>query len=681
MSAHPLLAVDKLHIAYRDEEGELPAVRDFSLRLDAGETYGLVGESGCGKSTAAFALLGYLAEGGRIAHGSIRVNGRETTALDEDGLRSLRGGDIAMIYQEPASALNPVLTVGRQLIEARSAHRAESRAQTEAAAIDMLGKVRIGDPDAMMRRYPHELSGGQAQRVVIAMALLAEPKLLVLDEPTTGLDATVEAEVVELIGELARKIGMGLIYISHDLNLVGRLCSRVGVMYAGRIVEEGGAADIFGRPLHPYTKGLLACRPGKGRGVEGRRLATIPGTPPAPGTTVPGCAFAPRCAHFVAGLCDQSAAEDLKTVERDHKVRCARVEETLLASPLEGAVTERPMPGEELIRVEHLSKTYLPRSAFGRRRGAAPAHLPKANDDVSLDARAAEILSIVGESGSGKSTLARIIIGLEEASAGRVLVLGEDVARRKARHRSRKLIRSLQMVFQNPDSTLNPSHTVGAIIGRVVRRLGQRKDRAAVKARVDDLLAQVQLPASFRVKYPHELSGGQRQRVGIARAFAGNPDIVIADEPVSALDVSVQAAIVNLLLDMQARSGTTFLFISHDLDLVRHISDRVAVMFGGRVMEFGAAAEVFSPPYHPYTEMLLAAGDGRPRLAPAPPEDGSLRRAGCRYAGRCHRRIDGLCDVQEPPRQANAEGHVIFCHIPREQLGAAPAAETRVEGD
>ncbi|MFZ5674693.1 MAG: dipeptide ABC transporter ATP-binding protein [Pseudomonadota bacterium] len=676
MSA-PLLVVDNLHIAYRGGKDDVTVVRDFSLTLGSGETYGLVGESGSGKSTAAFALLGYLAEGGRIVSGSIKVKGAEITRLDEEGLRRLRGGDIAMVYQEPASALNPVLTIGRQLVEARLAHRPGSQAEALADAADMLAKVRIGDVQAMLRRYPHQLSGGQAQRVVIAMALLAEPKLLVLDEPTTGLDATVEAGVVDLIGELARKLGMGLLYISHNLSLVGRICEKVGVMYAGRIVEEGSVRDIFGQPRHPYTQGLIACRPANGDGAVSRRLATIPGQPPAPGVEFTGCVFVPRCGHAVTGRCDQPPAIAVRIIGEGHAVRCARAEELLSRASEAEQIETRPTPGPDVIRIEHLSKTYLPRNAFGITRRVDLTQLPRANDDVSLVVRQSEILSVVGESGSGKSTLARILIGLEEASEGRVLLLDQDVARRQARRRPRSLLRALQMVFQNPDSTLNPSHKVGAIIGRAVKRLGKPQGRQSVAARVDELLAQVQLPQSFAGKYPHELSGGQRQRVGIARAFAGNPDIVIADEPVSALDVSVQAAIVNLLLDMQREARTTFVFISHDLALVRHISDRVVVMFGGRIMEMGAPAEIFAPPYHPYTEALLqAACEGRrkvPAFDPAPPP-----RTGCRYAGRCPRRIDGLCEVKEPPRQANAAGHVIFCHLSWERFSTGQAS---IEGD
>ncbi|MBK1868916.1 ABC transporter ATP-binding protein [Taklimakanibacter albus] len=676
MSA-PLLVVDNLHIAYRGDKGDVTVVKDFSLTLGSAETYGLVGESGSGKSTAAFALLGYLAEGGRIVSGSIKVNGAEITTLDEEGLRRLRGGDIAMVYQEPASALNPVLTIGRQLVEARLAHRPGSKAQALADAADMLTKVSIGDVQAMLRRYPHQLSGGQAQRVVIAMALLAEPKLLVLDEPTTGLDATVEAGVVDLIGELARKIGMGLLYISHNLALVGRICERVGVMYAGRVVEEGSTRDIFGRPRHPYTQALIACRPAVTEGTASRRLTVIPGQPPAPGIHIEGCAFVPRCPHAVPGRCDQAAAIAVKTLAGNHFVRCARADDDLAIAAVASEAETRPLPGPEVIRIEHLSKAYLPRNAFGLARRVDLAQLPKANDDISLSVRQSEILSVVGESGSGKSTLARILIGLEEASEGRVLLLDQDVARRRAWRRPRSLLRALQMVFQNPDSTLNPSHKVGAIIGRAVKRLGQIQGRQAITARVDELLAQVQLPQSFVGKYPHELSGGQRQRVGIARAFAGEPDIIIADEPVSALDVSVQAAIVNLLLDMQREAGTTFVFISHDLALVRHISDRVVVMFGGRIMEIGRPAEIFAPPYHPYTEALLqAAREGRrkvPAFDPAPPP-----RTGCRYAGRCPRRIDGLCEIKEPPRQATPDGHVIFCHLSWEQFGAA---QTFSEGD
>ncbi|MEO5324034.1 ABC transporter ATP-binding protein [Mesorhizobium sp. CC13] len=682
MSEQMLLSVQDLSIAYRKGGATLPVVRDFSLRLAPGETYGLVGESGCGKSTVAYALLGYLSENGVLTGGTIRLNGVDVTTLDDAGLRGLRGGDVAMVYQEPVSALNPVLTVGRQLVEARQAHRTCSAAEARMAAIAMMQAVRLPDPNTLFDRYPHELSGGQAQRIVIAMALLAEPKLLVLDEPTTGLDATVEAEVVDLIADLGRRFGMGILYISHNLALVGRICERVGVMYAGRLVEEAPAGQLFSSPRHPYTAGLLGCRPSADDRSARRRLATIPGQVPLPGQVPPGCAFAPRCQYFAAGRCDRLPDLPLEPIGGNASVRCLRHAEIVPEPIIPQPAAERPAPGMPVIEVNNLVKNYASRRmlGFGRR---APEF--NANDDISLSVRGGEILSIVGESGSGKSTLAKIAIGLEEATSGKIVAFEHEVGSVRAGRRPRPLLRKMQMVFQNPDSTLNPAHTVGAIIARAVRRLGDRQSSEAIRHRVDILLAAVALPAEFRHKYPHELSGGQRQRVGIARAFAGNPEIVVADEPVSALDVSIQASIVNLLLDMQACSGTTFLFISHDVALVRHISDRVAVLYRGQVMEAGTVEEVFSPPFHPYTARLLAATGHVSVPEPANAELEATAQppvGGCRYFDRCGLRVEGLCDRMAPPRSQRSESHFLACHHEFSFLAGQPGANSnKVQGD
>ncbi|RAZ88819.1 ABC transporter ATP-binding protein [Mesorhizobium hawassense] len=672
MNDTSLLTVEKLEISYRKDGLLLPVVKDFSLRLAPSETYGLVGESGCGKSTVAYALLGYLSEHGVITDGSITLNGTDVRKLDHAGLRKLRGGDVAMVYQEPVSALNPVLTIGRQLREARLAKRDCSKADANDASISMLKAVQLPDPAAMFDRYPHELSGGQAQRVVIAMALLAEPKLLVLDEPTTGLDATVEAEVVELIANLGRKLGTAILYISHNLTLVGRICERVGVMYSGRIVEEAPTRQLFQQPRHPYTAGLLGCRPYSAAAGKNRRLATIPGNVPLPGQEPAGCSFGPRCQYFEPGRCDQLPGPILEAVAGPTRVRCVRRDEIVPQTLVPVSVAHRPKSGSSVIEVEALVKSYAPRHAL-RFGGKSPGpEARNANDKISLSVKGGEILSIVGESGSGKSTLAKIAIGLEEATSGRMITFGQDVAQVRARRRPLHLLHKIQMIFQNPDSTLNPAHTIGAIIGRAVRCVNGKQSAADIKRHVDSLLAAVALPPEFRHKYPHELSGGQRQRVGIARAFAGHPEVIIADEPVSALDVSIQAAIVNLLLDMQAHAGTTFLFISHDVALVRHLSDRVAVLYGGQLMEMGTVDEVFSPPFHPYTARLISAASGR-AASGGPKSEGKVgQHASCRFFEQCHVRIDGLCDRETPPRREGSESHSVTCHHELSELAMQP---------
>jgi peptide/nickel transport system ATP-binding protein len=666
-AAEPLLVVQNLRVEYRSGDRRLPVVKDFSLSLQPGETYGLVGESGCGKSTVAYALLGYVAEGGARTGGSIRLAGADPATLDAEALRQLRGGTAAMVFQEPVSALNPVLTIGRQLVEAILAHRRGTDAgNARAETLEMMRAVRLPEPQVLFTRYPHQLSGGQAQRAVIAMALLARPKLLVLDEPTTGLDATVEAEVVELVADLARRFGTAIVYISHNLALVGRICDRIGVMYSGRLVEEASASNLFSHPRHPYTAGLLACRPSEASRKR-HRLATIAGQVPAPDREPPGCSFGPRCSYFQPGRCDQPPEPPLEVLGEGRSVRCVRHEEIKPKPTLPPPAADRRPTGDPVLAAEHLTKRYPTRGRFGFGSIAAQT----ANDDVSLELRQGEILALVGESGSGKSTLAKIAIGLEEASGGRLVLFGTDVARTIARRRPRDLVRRAQMVFQNPDGTLNPAHTLGAILARAVRRLGRVHGRDAVAARVASLLEAVSLPAEFTSKLPGELSGGQRQRVGIARAFAGEPDIVIADEPVSALDVSIQASIVNLLQDMQAQSGTAFLFISHDLALVHHLADRVAVLYGGQLMEIGETRAVFAPPFHPYTARLLAASGHVGILGDAafPRPSGAIQPA-CAYFNQCALRISGVCDVDRPPMRDEG-GHAIACHRSREDLIAA----------
>ncbi len=658
----PVLECRNLSISYDTRVGPVPAVIDFNLTVMRGEAHGLVGESGCGKSTIALAIMRYLGKNGRITGGELLFNGRNMLAMGEAELRHIRGAEIAMIYQEPMASLNPAMLVGDQLAEVPIFHARSGRKQALAQAEAMLERVRLSDTARLMRSYPHQLSGGQQQRIVIAMALLANPKLLLLDEPTTALDVTVEAGIVDLIREISAEFGTSMLYISHNLGLVLETCSRITVMYSGEAVETGPVRGVFANVRHPYTRGLFASIPAPGADKVSRPLVAIPGQLPAPRERPPGCNFGPRCSFFVAGSCDAGPIP-LEILPDDRASRCLRIGEIDWETPpAAGLHREATEPGGVVLQIDDLSKSY------GRVR---------ANQNLSFDARRAETVAIVGESGCGKSTFARVVMGLERASSGSVSLLGQELGTLPVTRRNRKTIRSLQMIFQNPFDTLNPSHTVGFQIARALRKFGETKDAGKIRERTLELLDLVKLPRSFADRMPRQLSGGQKQRVGIARAFAGNPAVVMADEPVSALDVSVQAAITELLMDMQRREGTTLLFISHDLSVVRYLSDRVVVMYLGRVMEQGRTDAVFAPPYHPYTEALLSAvpiADARivkrkVLLSGAIPSP-SRPPPGCPFSTRCPYVMPGTCDEALPPDRDFGGGHAIACHLSRETLMA-----------
>ena len=659
-----LLSIRNLRVEYRTSAETVVALPDFSLDVMAGESFGLVGESGCGKSTLLMAIMGYLGRNGRVTRGEIRLEGRNLVHASPAELQAVRGSRIAIVYQEPASALNPTMPVGRQLIEVPVQHLCASREEARRMALRMLGNVHMAAPESVMRRYPHQLSGGQKQRIVIAMALLSNPALLLLDEPTTGLDVTVEAAVLDLIGELQQKYETALLYISHNLGVIAKICRRIGVMYCGELVEEAAAPALFKRPRHPYTQGLLACIPQLGSDKQATALVPIPGRVPSLGSRPAGCQFSTRCAHSRRGVCDQ-AAVPLLEVAPDHRARCFRWNEIDGGKPAAAAGHVFAARAEPALVVDRLSKLY----DIGR------GMTLFANDDLHFVADKARVLAIVGESGSGKSTFAHVLAGLELASGGRLEFAGDDIARKPIGKRRPEQVAAIQMVFQNPDSTLNPSHSVGWPIARAVRRFGIARGRRGVETSVKALLELVHLPATMRRRMPRQLSGGQKQRVAIARAFAGKPELLIADEPVSALDVSVQAAVINLLLQIQAEQGTTMIYISHDLALVRHLADAVVVMYLGRVMESGPVQAVFKPPYHPYTEALLSAvpvpdptiGQKRIHLAGEIPSPLDIPK-GCRFAGRCPRKLGPVCDSVPPPIREAGSGHVVACHIALDEL-------------
>ena len=675
MTEPALLDIRGLRVSYVTRAGELPVIPGLDLSLRAGEALGLVGESGCGKSTVALSIVRYLGRSGRITGGQILFEGRDLVTLGEDQLRAVRGRRIAMVYQDPMASLNPVMTVGRQLMEVPIAHDGCDAARARERALAMLREVRLADPEAVMDRYPHQLSGGQQQRIVIAMALIAEPALLIMDEPTTGLDVTVEAAVLDLVAELRRRHHSAILYISHNLGTVVRVCDRVGVMYRGELVEDGTVRQIFTNPRHPYTRGLLDCLPTLGRDKRQTPLVPIAGQVEPAWARTPGCGFASRCAHVEIGLCT-SRAVPLTPVEGDagHRVACVRADALPRSAPRRGVAAAHAAPASSrpVISTHRLRKWYAaPRGWLGGRRAPVSALV-----DVDLQAARRRTLAVVGESGCGKSTLAKVLSGIEVASAGRVTLDGVDVGALPVDARSRDVKRKLQMVFQNPDSTLNPSHTVGYAIGRALRRLADRPP-SDVAGQVARLLEVVKLRPELAARRPRQLSGGEKQRVAIARALAGDPEVIVADEPVSALDVSVQAAIINLLNEIQSARGATLIFISHDLAVVRYLADHVAVMYLGTVAEFGSVERVFAPPYHPYTEALLSA-------VPVPDPDaaatrilleGTVPRAsevprGCPFATRCPRKVGAICDDVPPPIQQLDVEHRIACHIPAKELAA-----------
>lgn len=681
-----VLSVTGLSVAYRVRTRECEVLHDVTLRVRRGEAYGLVGESGCGKSSLALAIVSYLPGNGRIKAGRIAIAGNDLATLDTRRLRAVRANTVSMVYQDPSRALNPSLTIGVQVSEAFQSAYGATRAEARERSLEMLERVRIAAPRAVLDRYAHELSGGMQQRVVIAMALAANPALLILDEPTTSLDATVEADILDLVAELQER-GTAVLFISHNLAVVRRACTQVGVLYAGRLVEEGAIEEVFGAPHHPYTVGLIRCLPGRARDKDSARLQTIAGQPPAPGAATRGCVYADRCA-LVADPCRRHAPPPYRfVVEHDVRMaRCHRHEEAHTLPPAVSQARERAPAGglaggsaggsadgsagesavtpALVLRAAHLSKTFLDGRVAVR-----------AIDDVSLSLAAGETLGLVGESGSGKTTLAKLLVGLIAPDPGGELELDGRPLPALVARRDDGQLKSLQFVFQHPDAALNRAHSVRRLIGRALVRIGALRGKAR-DARLAALVDAVRLPQRYLDARTRQLSGGLKQRVAIARAFAGDPRIVICDEPTSSLDVSVQAAILNLLVDLQREVRVSYIFISHDLDVVRYVSDRIAVLYVGRVLETGPAREVFDGPHHPYTEALLSAAPGstpgrargaRVHLVGDPPNPAAPP-SGCIFHTRCPRKLGSICEQQDPPFADAGSGHLIRCHIPVSEL-------------
>jgi peptide/nickel transport system ATP-binding protein len=572
------------------------------------------------------------------------------------------------VYQDPGRALNPSLTIARQVSEAFEASGA-SADDALARTVDILRRVRIASPERVMESYPHQLSGGMQQRVVIAMALACNPELLILDEPTTGLDATVEAEVLDLIAQLRAELGTAVLFISHNLAVIGRMCDRVGVLYAGKLVEEGVTRDVFARPRHPYTVGLLRCLPTSGRSKDMGRLDTIPGSLPLPGTVTQGCIYAERCKLADARcLRDAPPPYRVASANGDQMARChyhERAIELPRATPEAASDPVDLSLAPVALKARNVSKTFR-----------VGNELVRAVHDVSLDLAQGETLGLVGESGSGKTTLAKLMLGLLSPDEGATLELDGAALPARVTRRNDEQVKSLQIVFQNPDSALNRAHSVRRLIARSLSKLASLRG-AAKEERLQSLTESVRLPERYLSARTRQLSGGLKQRVAIARAFAGDPRVVVCDEPTSALDVSVQAAILNLLADLQRERGVSYVFISHDLHVVRYLSDRIAVLYLGRIMEIGRAADVFGGPQHPYTEALLSSvptlGDGvqekRIRLSGELPSAANPP-SGCVFNTRCPRKLGAICEEQAPPDADAGDGHRIRCHIPVAELRA-----------
>ena len=642
----PALSLADVCVSY----DRVAILRNVSFAIAAGECLGLVGESGCGKSTAAFAALRALPPAGRVTDGRITIGGQDVLALSRAGLRQLWARHVSMVYQDPSRALNPTLTVGDQLTEAFAVLGVRDvRARSEA----MLAKVQIPLPARVLAAYPHQLSGGTQQRVVIAMALAKNPELLVLDEPTTGLDATVEAEILDLVDSLRREQGTAVLLISHNLPMVARMCDRIGVLYAGTLVEQGPAHDVLRDPRHPYTARLVACLPRAGRRKQDGALQMIPGQLPAPGAALEPCVFAPRCdrreavCHSTAPLCRWSGA---------HMARCHFTPPFPQSPDMAVDGVHAHTDGVAVLTASHLSKTYTGSGATVR-----------AVDDLSFALAAGETLGLVGESGSGKTTLARLLLGLTAPDSGGVIALDGAAIGATVRSRSSSDRRAIQIIFQNPDSALNRAHRVRHILARPLARLAGLRGRALPPALLE-LANGVRLGDAQLAMRPRALSGGLKQRVAIARAFAGRPRVVICDEPTSALDVSVQAAILNLLVGLQAREGVSYVFISHDLAVVRYLADRIAVMYLGQMLEVGPAEDVLAGPHHPYTAALVSASTAstRIRLKGDLSAPGSVS-TGCIFQLNCPCKIGEICETVAPAFDA-ADIHPVRCHLSLDEL-------------
>ncbi|RKT50732.1 peptide/nickel transport system ATP-binding protein [Azonexus fungiphilus] len=653
-----MLHVKDLRLGFAAGQRTLLAVDGISFTIERGETFALLGESGCGKSATAQALMRLLPPAGRIVGGSVSLDGEDLLVLPEAAMRGWRGRRMAMIFQEPATSLNPVLTVGRQIGEVLERHRGLRGAAARERMLDLLRQVGIADPERRLDEYPFQLSGGMKQRVMIAIALAGEPELLIADEPTTALDVTVQAQILDLLARLQVDRGMGMLLITHDLGVVARMAQRIGVMYAGELVEVASREDFFTTPRHPYTQALFAALPEVSR--RGTALATIPGQVPALAAMPAGCRFAERCPQ-VMPVCRERSPE-WREVAPGHALRChwqgaASVLEKAADLTVDRQIEEKT----GLLTVDGLKVHFPIRQGILQR---TVGHV-FAVDGVSLAIAPGRTLALVGESGCGKTTVGKALLQLIRPSAGSVRLGGRELVGAGARE-LRAARRQAQMVFQDPFASLNPRLRVGEIIAEGITALGVGGDATATVAA---LLRQVGLPTDAGERFPHEFSGGQRQRIAIARALAVQPQLLVCDEPTSALDVSVQAQILNLLKTLQAELGVAYLFITHNFAVVEYLAHDIAVMYLGRIVEQGRAEEVLGRPRHPYTQALLSAVpvprlDGAGQRIHLPGETPSPAKppAGCHFHPRCPQ-ATALCRERYPAPTAVSPTHTVNCHL------------------
>ena len=675
-----LIDIRDISVGFTGRDGRTREVlRNIDLTVAAGESVGLVGESGSGKSTLALAAMGYLKRGLRLLNGDARFNNIDMFAQSRQELELIRGGQLALIPQNSGQSLTPTLRVGAQLTEALRLHSSLPAERHAPKTVELLGQVRLPDPDGIVSRFPHELSGGQQQRVAIAMALAGEPMALLLDEPTTGLDVTTQAHILELLRDIATNRGMAMVYVSHDLGAVARVCNRVAVMYAGEIALEGSVRQVLREPEHPYARGLLASIP---RLDDATLPVALDGRPPAPGNAGTGCAFADRCA-LVQVKC-RASRPPLTRLASGGVVRC-HFSDQVSGLPLRRTCTNPARKngrGKEVLCLDDLSISYARPRLSDRLLGRKSKRLPNV-DDISISIGRGETLGLVGESGSGKSTILKAIAGLLPPAGGMVTFDG-TVLPRLVENRGSEHLRRIQLIFQNPDDSLNPRHTVAEILEQPLK-LYFGLSGAALRSRSAEILERVRLGAHYLDRLPSQLSGGEKQRVAIARAFAADPSIILCDEVTSALDVSVQAAVLNLLNDLKQTHDTTYIFVSHDLAVVRALSDRVAVLYQGRLCEIGPTDQVYGTPSHPYTEVLMGAVlEPDPDTAPSLTADDVVEHSppakGCAFQRRCPRRLGTVCDTETPPWRENNTGHAIRCHCAREELGRVQAAAETQEG-
>ncbi len=653
-----ILDIQHLNVQFNTFDGKFSAVRDVSLSLGRNESIGIIGESGCGKSTLAFSIMRYLATNAEM-DGKLIFNGEDLTEKTESEMDKIRGNRIAMVFQNPSTSLNPALTIGFQLDEVGMMHQKLSKSKAREASLDALEMMNIGDPKGTAKRYPHQISGGIQQRICIAMAILCKPDIMILDEPTTALDVTTEAVILESIKDLKDKLNMSLIYISHDMGVINKVSEQIVVMYNGEVVEQGPKAKIFEHPSHPYTRALINCMPRGGVVKENAKLNTIKGYVHRRGVVEGGCPYADRC-DARNDTCE--AKYGIRPIEESHSAACDRayaedIEETIKKKRQPRVREVAPRESKTILELEDLHKIY------GTRRKIY------AVNGIDVDVKGGTVMGIVGESGCGKSTTGHMVAGLYKPTKGTISFGGEDITQGWNKRKAETL-KDIQLIFQNPGRSLNPSHTVEQIIGRPMQRLLHIHSKEERRKKIISMLHKVDLGGEYLTKKPNQLSGGEQQRVAIARALSISPKMIVCDEPTSALDVSVQASVLNLLNDLQHDSDVTYLFISHDLNVINYLSDTIMVMYAGKICEYGNRDEVMGKPFHPYTEALLSA---MPEVDPTKQKDpirleGGLpdpakKPKGCPFAGRCHKQVGKICEEQYPPMVRFSDTHYYNCHI------------------